>query len=387
MRKRMKMDSPRKLGESLIACGFFTVLMLGGCTEEAQMQTEPVARPVKSVVIAGADATGIRSFPARIAAAARADLAFRVAGTVQELPIKEGDPIQEGDLIARLDPTDYQIIVDDRQATFDKAQKNFGRGKDLVGSGAISRTDFDRLEAEFKNARAALNAATQDLSYTELKAPFDGMIANRLVDRFEEVQAKQTIAVVQNVQMLEVKFDVPESIIRSIRASDEDGARGARGKVKVFASFQDRPGLEYPLTFKEISTKADANTQTFEATYLMKQWEQGTVLPGMTASVTVDLGGYVDSGTAFTVPVSAVVGDFKLDPQVWTVDETSMTVSPRPVKVGRLIGDGIEVVDGLEPGARVVTAGTPFLVEGMQVTLMPELEQATPRPEDLKYQQ
>ena len=87
------------------------------------------------------------------------------------------------------------------------------------------------------------------------------------------------------------------------------------------------------------------------------------------------------------MPVSAVVGDYKLDPQVWTVDEASMTVSPQPVKVGRLLGDGIEVLEGLEPGARVVTAGTPFLVEGMQVRLMPELEQAEPRPEDLKYQQ
>ena len=63
---------------------------------------------------------------------------------------------------------------------------------------------------------------------------------------------------------------------------------GARDRVKVFASFQDQPGREYPLTFKEIATKADAKTQTFEATYLMKQWEKGTVLPGMTASVTVD---------------------------------------------------------------------------------------------------
>jgi multidrug efflux pump subunit AcrA (membrane-fusion protein) len=64
-----------------------------------------------------------------------------------------------------------------------------------------------------------------------------------------------------------------------------------------------------------------------------------------------------------------------------------MTVSARTVEVGRLLGEGIEVLGGLEPGVRVVTAGTPFLVEGMKVTLMPELEQAAPRPDDLKYQQ
>ena len=147
------------------------------------------------------------------------------------------------------------------------------------------------------------------------------------------------------------------------------------------------PEPRYPLTFKEVSTRADAKTQTFELTYIMKKSERGLILPGMTALVTMDLAEYIDDVMVFTVPVSAVVGDYKLDPQVWTVDEANMSVSPHPVKVGRLVGNGIEVLEGLEPGDRIVTAGTPFLVEGMQVTLMPELEQAEPRPEGLQYQQ
>jgi len=247
--------------------------------------------------------------------------------------------------------------------------------------------DFDRLEAEFKSAQAALETAQQDLTYTELKAPFDGSVARRLVERFEEVQAKQPIAVLQNVNRLEVKFDVPESIIRGVRASRKETGTDARNGVRVFATFVDQPGREYPLVFKEISTKADPQTQTFEATYLMDQWEKGVVLPGMTASVTVDLAGYVDTAVVVTVPVSAVVGDYKLAPQVWTVDESSMTVSPRAVKIGRLSGNEIELLEGIEPGTRIVTAGTPFLAEGMKVRLMPDIEQAEPRAEDLKYQQ
>lgn len=362
------------------------VVMLGGCAEEQPVQVEAVARPVKTMVIAGADASGARSFPARIAAARRADLAFRVPGSIKSFPVKEGDRLRMGELVAQLDPTDFQIVVDDRRATFDKTEKNYQRGTDLVGSGAISRSDFDRLEAEFRNARAALNAATQDLAYTELTAPFDGMIATRQVDQFEEVQAKQPIAVLQNIDMLEVKFDVPESIIRGLRTGSEADKTRARDGVKVIARFQDQPGRDYPLTFKEITTKADAKTQTFEATYLMEQWENGTVLPGMTASVTVDFSGFMDTDMTYTVPVSAVVGDYRLDPRVWVVDEQGKTVSPRPVKVGRLVGSGIEVLEGLEPGARVVTAGTAFLVAGMEVALMPALEQAEPRPEDLKHQ-
>ena len=367
-----------------ITCSLLSILVLVGCTEkEPPPQVQDVTRPVKTMVIAGADAAGMRSFPARIAASARADLSFRIPGTVKELPVKEGDRLLEGDLVARLDSTDYQIVVDDKRATFKKTEKNFGRGKKLIKSGTISQADFDRLEAEFKSARAALKKATQDVAYTELKAPFDGVIATREVDRFEEVRAKQKIVILQNIEMLEVKFDIPESIIRGIRGGEDEAARD---KIRVVASFEGQPGSRYPLTYKEISTKADAKTQTFEATYLMKEWEQGIILPGMTATVTLDLSDFIQGEMIFTVPVSAVVGDYKLDPQVWTVDEASMSVSPHPVKVGRLVGNGIEVVEGLEPGDRIVTAGTPFLVEGMRVTLMPELEQAEPRPEDLEYQ-
>lgn len=367
----------------------FTVTVLGllfGCAKEMPTETEPPVRPVKTLVIAGDQAGGTRSFPARIEAAQRAELSFRVSGTVQKLPIKEGDRLQEGDLVAQLDPKDYQIIVNDRQATFDKARKNYKRGQELVSSGTISRVDFDSLEAEFKNAQAALQAAKQDLAYTQLKAPFDGMIAKRLVERFEEVQAKQPVVAIQNIEMLEVKFDVPEAIIRGLRRAGNEGGTEVANRVQVYATFEGRSDRTYPLEFKEISTKADEKTQTFGATYLMRQWEQGVVLPGMTATVTVDFGGTLGADIVHTVPVTAVVGDYKLDPRVWVVDEASMTVAPRPVKVGRMVGDGIVVREGLEPGMRVVTAGTPFLVKGMKVRLMPEREQAESRPEDLKYQ-
>ncbi|MCU7946131.1 MAG: efflux RND transporter periplasmic adaptor subunit, partial [Candidatus Thiodiazotropha sp. (ex Cardiolucina cf. quadrata)] len=75
-----------------------------------------------------------------------------------------------------------------------------------------------------------------------------------------------------------------------------------------------------------------------------------------------------------------------LDPKAWVIDEQSMTVKSRSVKVGRLLGNKIEVLEGLEPGERIVTAGAPFVVENMQIKLMPDQEQAEPRTEDLNYQ-
>ena len=139
----------------IIACSLLSFLVLAGCSEEAPPPVQDVTRPVKTMVIAGADAAGMRSFPARIEASARADLSFRIPGTVNELPVKEGDRLKTGDLVALLDPTDYQIVENEKRATFEKTKKNFQRGKQLVSTGAISESDYDRLEAEFKKARAA----------------------------------------------------------------------------------------------------------------------------------------------------------------------------------------------------------------------------------------
>lgn len=356
------------------------LLFLTGCSKEAPMEQSEVVRPVKTMVIDAPEAGGIRSFPARIDAHRKAELSFRVPGKVQELLVKEGDDVQEGQELARLDPKDYEIIVNDRQATYNNAKKNFDRAKELIEKGHISKMDYDRLEAEFRNSEAALQSARQDLAYTKLQAPFSGIIAQRHIERFEEVQAKQPVLSLQDTGKLDVKFDVPESIMRSIRAdADRETRRAQRDQMTIHATFNDLPGREFPLTFKEVSTKADPKTQTFQATFTMDQVAGATVLPGMTATVTVDLSRFVGEKTIFSVPVNAVVGDYKLDPRVWVVDTESMTVKPRPVKVGRMWGDNIEVSEGLEPGDRLVTAGVPFLVEGMQVTLLPDLEQAAPR--------
>jgi RND family efflux transporter MFP subunit len=361
-----------------IAC-----LTLWGCGEPPLLEPVEIVRPIKSFLIEATSSGGIRTFPAIIDAGRKAELSFRVSGVLKQLPVKKGDRVTAGQLIAALDPTDPQIVYNDRKANFDKAERNFTRAKELIKKGNISKMDFDKLEADYKSATAALKAAQQDLNYTRLTAPFSGVIALRYIENFEEVQAKQPILVLQDISELEVKFDVPESLLRGINSESEEQTRD---EVSVTASFADIPGSKIPLTFREINTQADAKTQTFQVTYTMPEMASAKILPGMTAKVTVDISRF-DNGTAIvTVPASAIVGDYKLDPQAWVIDSESMTVAPRPVKVGRLLGENIEVFEGLQEGDRIVTAGTPFLVEGMKVRLMPDREQAIQRPGDLKYQ-
>ncbi len=114
----------------------------------------------------------------------------------------------------------------------------------------------------------------------------------------------------------------------------------------------------------------------------MPQPDEFRVLPGMTASVYLDLSSLINPDTARWVPITAVVADSGLESQIWVLDSESMTVSARPVAVGRLSGRNIEVSGGLEGGEEIVSVGAAYLSEGMRVSRMIASEQAEPRADD-----
>lgn len=362
-------------------------VLLTACSAEEPIVDGPTSRPVKIFTVTGGTADGIRRFPALVDASKRAELAFRVSGKLQEILVREGDLVEQDQLVAKLDPTDFQIVVDDRQATFDNAQRNFARAKELIVDGNISRTDFDRMEAEFKTTQAAQNQAERELGYTELRAPFAGRIAQRRVENFEEVVAKQTVFNLQDVSSLDVIIDLPETVVRSIRGStvrESVSARDAQssGRVEAWVNFDDRAGTQFPLTVKEVATKADSQTQTFKVTFTMESPRDFNVLPGMTAQVQLDMSKLMAEDTSRWIPVRAVQADSGLAPRVWVLDAQSMTVSSREVEIGRMSGSSIEIIGGLEGGEEIVAVGGPYLSEGMRVTRMPDREQAIPRADD-----
>lgn len=357
---------------------------LSACNDIEQPVPELGSRPVKTFLVTGGEGGGKRNFPARIDSTYRAELAFRVAGTVQEILIKEGDEVEQGQLLAMLDPTDYATVVRDRQATYDNTKRNFDRARELIGDGFISRTEYDRLEASFKTSEAALISARQDLAYTELKAPFEGRVAKRHVERFEDIGIKQTMFSLQDVKNLLVKIDLPESLLRRIRANPNyKNARRDSGDIPAFVTFEGRPDQPFTLTVREVSTRADPKTQTFEVTFDLPAPKDFIVLPGMTATVSVDFSRRMEKiGLALWVPINAVVADSALGARVWILDEQSMTVSSTGVELGRMQGDQVEIVSGLSGGEEIISVGASYLDEGMSVTRMKTSEQAVPRPGD-----
>jgi RND family efflux transporter MFP subunit len=371
--------SPGKLVVALCALQFLTAC--GGADPEP---APPASRPVKVFTVEGVDGSSLRRFPGSVDASQRADLGFRVSGKLSQLLVGEGELVKEGQVLATLDPTDYKNILEDRQATFDKDERNFLRAKELIVDGNISKFDYDRMEAAEKSSRAALNQAMQDVEYTELKAPFAGRIARRDVENFEEVLAKQTVFRLQNVAMLDVRVNLPESLIRTFqgRGHDDTPPEVKGSFLTAFAEFEGRDDVTFPLRVKEVATKADTDTQTFRIKFTMPSPAEFPVLPGMTATVSVDFSRLISKASIKWVPVTAVQADSGLKPRVWILDEETMTVSSQPVEIGRISGTQIEVRAGLDGGEEIVSVGAPYLAEGMKVTRMALSEQAVPRADD-----
>jgi len=239
--------------------------------------------------------------------------------------------------------------------------------------------DYDRIEADYKSLLADLEAARQDLAYASIMAPFAGEIARRHVENFEQVLANQSVFTLQDIATLEVKVDIPERLIRRLPRLGQAGVADSSQVSQMTAYFSGNPQTRYPPSLKEVATKADASTQTFESTFSMASPEGITVLPGMTVSVRAEPASMMPGDGFFLIPASAIAGSPSLDSRVWVVDEESLTVHARPVTLGELEGDRIQVLDGLRTHERIVAAGIGALSEGMKVTLMQGGEQAEPR--------
>lgn len=368
--------------------GALLLTLLSACSDEAKEIPVDPSRPVKLFQVDDKLGEEVRRFPATIDASQKAEMSFRVSGRLLELPILEGEVVDEGQVIARLDPTDYQNALEDRQATFDNATSNFERAKELVADGNISRVDYDRMEAESRSSRAALRQAQTNLGYTTLTAPFGGRIARRDVENFEDVNAKQSIAFLQDLEQLFVIIAMSESVVRSLQRMPPDEISSTSvvdsrvADTSALVSFGDRTGISYALSLSEISTRADPDTQTYRVTFTMPQPDEFAVLPGMTAEVELDFTPFMARRTATWVPTQAVQANAELQSMVWVLDEDSMTVDGRDVEIGRVSGTMVQVLSGLDGGEEIVAAGAAYLLQGMPVTRLLTTEQAAPRTDE-----
>lgn len=339
-------------------------LLLAACSEQAkQVEAEPVVRPVKLFNIGNNSEQSIRSFPAEVVANQGSYLAFRVNGELLEFPALAGQHVEKGELLAKLDPEDFQLQYDERKARFELAESQLDRIQKLFNRSIASQSELDQALANKQVAESALKIAKTNLDNSELRAPFAGTVAKVFVKNFENIQAKQNILRLETRDLMDVVIQVPEKLIARI---DKDV------DYQPEVVFDGYPNKSYQLTIKEFDTQADPITLTYKVVFSLPVPEDFNLLAGMTGRVDIDLSKITSSQSSYTLlPVEAVFSEptesENNNSYVWLYDQNTGLVHKQAVEVGQLHRDGIEVLSGIEQDQIVVAAGVHSLEEGMKV--------------------
>ncbi|CAH9059331.1 Toluene efflux pump periplasmic linker protein TtgG [Pseudoalteromonas holothuriae] len=337
-------------------------ILLSACSPNEQSKDQsPQLRPVRTITVSLFHAGPVQEFPGVVDAANTAQLSFKVSGEVSKLLVKQGQEVKKGDVIATLNDTDYKLSLEEAQASFDKANADFGRAEKLLKTGTISKADYDQLKLQFASAKNKLATAKNNLEYTTLHASFSGVVARTQIEQFEEVQAKQAIATLQDIQTVNVKVNVPESVMINV---SKDVPK------QVYAEFSAIEDQRFPLTFVEVSTKANEITNTYEVTLSMTPPTGYNILPGMTAKVFSSQVA-VDK-QAIYLPVKTVLKDQQGN-YVWTVEavgDNQGKIIKTPVTIGEMTQYGFQIINGVSAGEHVVSAGMSKVSDGQLVKFM-----------------
>ncbi|HAT85540.1 MAG TPA: hypothetical protein DCS30_06080 [Rhizobiales bacterium] len=353
-----------KVRPSILILG--ALLALAGCMdqgtqEDADQTKSNVVRPAKIITAKSSLNNLEKTFPGITEASRKSVLAFRVTGQISNFPALSGQELKKGTLIAKLDETPFLNTLAERQASYDLAQTELKRSKALFEKKHLSKAGLDRVQSQFDIAAAALKRAKDDLGYTSLVAPYDGVVAQTQAERFQNIQAGVPIAEFHGNKNIDVTFNVPESLFLML---DRDKAEENN---EVSVAFDALPEHKFTAWYRKHESVPDVATRSFKVTVSMPRPTQLSVLPGMSVNVSFDLGKLVkqQAQKGLLIPLEAV---FDQDGKRWVWKLNADNIAKKTeVSVQGIDHGMLRVTDGLNEGDRLIAVGVTHIVEGQKV--------------------
>jgi len=347
------------------------VLLAQGCAEDAPPQE--VLRPVRKMAVYSTSEERLRSFSGTARAGRESRMSFKVAGSIEKLGIKVGDRVSPGQMLARLDPQDYRLQVEDAQASLARAraeernaEASYVRMRDLYENNNAALNDLDAARAGYESATAALESVAKrleqaqlQLSYTELEAPTAGAVAEVPVEENENVQAGQLIAMLTSGLRPEVEIGMPEVFIGRIREGQP-----------VEVSFDALGDRQFEATVTEVGVTSTGLATTYPVKVRLDR-DESEILPGMAAEVHFRF--EAKAGRERMIVPAFAVSEDRDGRFVYVLEKVGDGVGRtvrREVTVGTLTSDGgLEILHGLDDGDEVITAGVSRIHDGREVRL------------------
>ena len=352
-------------------------IVLAACGQDNRYVAPPppkvtVALPLKQTVTRYLEATG------NTAAVNSTNLVARVQGFLQSINYKDGDVVKRGATLFTIEPEPYKLKLEQAQAaeagakaTLKQAEAEYERQVDLAGRQVASKAALDNATANRDAALAKLKQAEVDtkqaainLGYTEVKAPFDGIVTARLVSLGELVGANgpTQLATIVETDPIYVNFNINEQDVLHIRAEIRRlGITSAELKqVPIEVGLQTDQGYPHQGTLEYVSPTINTATGTLAVRAILQN-PDGVLVPGYFVRVRVG----VDDQNSLLVPDAALGSD--QGGRYVLVANKDDVVEQREVVIGPKVGDLRAIENGLEPDDRVVVAGILRAVPGQKV--------------------
>jgi RND family efflux transporter MFP subunit len=358
--------SPRRKAMATLTLLAPLGLALISCQKKEVSEIQQLPRPVKVMEVQNTGVAKVVEFPGQINAVQKSWKAFEVPGRVVQRLVKEGENIKKGDVLARLDPRDYQYAYDSAKAQHEAAEQVAKRIAELIEKSAVSRQELDLAQRDLRKATAQLQQAKKALDDTELIADFDGRVAQILIDDFTNVVAKENVMLIQDNSLLEIVVNLPESAVALPIKGETTADKVKKTNPEVILSVF--PNQVYPATYREASEHPDPATRTYEVKLTFSANDNDQVRPGMTAKVRA----YIPANTTpalegFPVPVHALFSHDEDSCFVWKLDPVTISVSKVSVTLGSTVDETTVVKGDLKNGDLIVISGVHQLQDGQQV--------------------
>lgn len=330
--------------------------LIAGCADPAGDEA-PAGTPVRAVAATSGPAAAAIEANGLVAARDEMRLSFKTGGIVRRIAVREGEAVRKGALLAELELTEIEAQAEQALQMAQKAERDLERGERLYADQVISLEALQNLRTQAAVARAGRDAARFNLGYSRITAPRDGVVLRKVVEERELVPPGQPVVVLGSADR--------GHVVRFALA-DRDIVRIAKGDA-VRIRLDAYPGIDLKGTVDEVSSAADPRTGLFPGQVQLEPTANMRLASGLVANLHIEPA-QARTGSLTYVPVGAVVEGEGRTSSVFIIDGT--TARKRAVRVSFLAGDRVAIAEGIQPGERVVTEGSLYLVDGEQIRVV-----------------
>lgn len=347
----MNMYQLRKIDHlSRFALASTFMFLLAGCHQEKNEALSPPL-PVKTFLLTDSNTSEATAYPITVVRDRESNLSFRVSGIIQNLSLRAGDLVKEGQVLATLQATPYEANTTRAKSELNKLINAEKRNKELLQAGAISTGAKEDTDDNLAASKAALSSALYDEKSTTIHAPFTGILLSRDAEIGETVSAGQRIFRISDLSSsLIAKASVPSSFISTLRI-------GALTKIQIDNTF-------YKAKVRTIGSMSDLRTGSVNVDLVFQ--DAANLPTGTVGSVIFQGSTQKTSSSELLIPPEALLEAKNGIGSVFVMDTSKSEAKKMGVKVLGFEGEMIRIV-GLAKGDKVLTTGAGFVTEGQKI--------------------